>query len=111
MKDSNSSNGVQTDIARAQLILAEKRTSLSVVRTAIAVIALPLSVVTALIAFSRYYDVTHNLPLLIPLLFVCLSLVLIGAYLLWRSLRRIRHQDMLLQKLKELDPELRDMLD
>jgi uncharacterized membrane protein YidH (DUF202 family) len=111
MEETNPSEDMQTDIARAQLILAEKRTSLSVVRTGIAVIALPLSVVTALIAFSRYYDVMHNLPLLGPLLAVCMFLVSFGTYLLGRSLFKIRHQDMLLRKLKERDPELRKMLD
>ena len=111
IEGSNSSSSLQADIARAQLILAEKRTSLSVVRTGIAVMALPLSVVTALIAFSRYYEVAHNLPLLIPLLLVCLFLVVFGAFLLGRSLLRIRHQDQLLRKLKDRDPELRQMLE
>ena len=111
MEGPYSSEDVKTDMAMAQLILAEKRTSLSVVRTGIAVMALPLSVMTALIAFSRYYDVIHNLPLLIPLLLVCLGLIAFGAFLLGRSLIRIRHQDALLQKLKENDPELRRVLD
>ncbi|GAB4342750.1 MAG: hypothetical protein Kow0099_20540 [Candidatus Abyssubacteria bacterium] len=99
------------DIARAQLILAEKRTSLAVVRTAVAVVALPLSVITALIAFSRYYDVAHNLPLIIPLVFMCLALFVFGAFMLVRALVRIRHQDRLLERLKQRDPELKEMLD
>jgi uncharacterized membrane protein YidH (DUF202 family) len=111
MEDTNPSHDVDADIARAQLILAEKRTSLSVVRTAIAVMALPLSVVTALIAFSGYYDVAHNLPLLIPLLTVCFCLVVLGAYLLGRAILRLRHQDVLLHMLRDRDPEIRDMLE
>ena len=102
---------LQADIARAQLILAEKRNSLAVVRTAIALIALPLTVVTFLIASSHYYDVTNNLPMLGPLLFVCVVLVVLGAVLLGKSLLRIRHQDFLLRKLNDRDPELRQMLD
>jgi len=111
MERTNSPDNVTTDIAGAQLILAEKRTSLAVVRTAIAVIALPLSVVTALIAFSRYYDIVHNLPMLIPLLVVCLVLTVLGIYLLIRAMLRIHHQDELLRKLKERDPAIREMLD
>ena len=111
MEDSHSQNDVATDIARAQLILAEKRTSLSVVRTAIAVIALPLSVITALIALSRYYDVIHNLPLLVPLLLICLGLTIIGVYLFTRALRKINHYDHLLHRLKRRDPEISDLLD
>jgi uncharacterized membrane protein YidH (DUF202 family) len=111
MKHSLSQNDVTTDAARAQLILAEKRTSLSVVRTAIAIIALPLSIVTALIALSRYYDVVHNLPLLIPLLLICLGLTVVGIYLFVRSLRKIHHYDHLLRRLKERDPEISELLD
>ncbi len=98
-------------MAHAQLILAEKRTSLAVIRTAVAVVALPLSIITALIAFSGYYDITHNLPLIIPLFLMCLALFVFGAFMLVRALVRIRHYDRLLEKLKQRDPELKDMLD
>jgi len=54
-------------INEAQLVLAEKRTSLSVMRTGIAVLALPLSVMSVLIATSKYYDVINVLFFLIPL--------------------------------------------
>ena len=37
-----------------QVLLAEKRTALAALRTGIAVFALPLSVLSALIATSRY---------------------------------------------------------
>ena len=43
------------DIGRIQLLLAEKRTALSAVRTGIAVFTLPLSVTTVLVTTSRYY--------------------------------------------------------
>lgn len=46
-------------IDEAKLILAEKRTSMALMRTGIAVFALPLSVLSLLIATSRYYDVVH----------------------------------------------------
>ena len=55
-------------INEAQLILAEKRTSLSVMRTGITVLALPLSVMSLLIATSKYYNVLHVLHFIIPLL-------------------------------------------
>lgn len=50
-----------------QLILAEKRTSLSVMRTGIAILALPLSVMSVLVATSRLYDAPSVLHFLIPL--------------------------------------------
>ena len=47
-----------------QVLLAEKRTALASLRTGIAVFALPLSVLSALIATSRYYSIEKVMPLL-----------------------------------------------
>jgi len=49
-----------------QVLLAEKRTALASLRTGIAVFALPLSVLSALIATSRYYSMEKVMPLLLP---------------------------------------------
>ncbi len=75
------------------LLLAEKRKSLSVLRTAIAIFTLPLSVLTILIATSRYYNPLESLHLLIPLLFVSFMLIILGVYLIFRSFRRIKKID------------------
>jgi hypothetical protein len=53
-------------INEVQLILAEKRTYLAAMRTGIAVFALPLSVLSVLIATSEYYDVIHVMHWLVP---------------------------------------------
>ena len=45
-----------------QVLLAEKRTPLPSLRTGIAVFALPLSVLSALIATSRYYSMEKVMP-------------------------------------------------
>jgi hypothetical protein len=42
-------------------------------RTGIAVFALPLSVLSVLIATSRNYNIGHVMPLLVPLLFLNLA--------------------------------------
>ena len=55
-------------INEVQMILAEKRTALSAMRTGIAVFALPLSVLSILVATSRYYDVLQVMHLLVPFL-------------------------------------------
>jgi uncharacterized membrane protein YkgB len=49
-----------------QVLLAEKRTALAALRTGIAVFALPLSVLSTLIATSRYYSIERVMPLLLP---------------------------------------------
>jgi uncharacterized membrane protein YidH (DUF202 family) len=98
-------------INEAQLILAEKRTSLAAVRTGIAVFALPLSVLGLLIATSRYYDVLHVLPLIIPLGVILLALIILGGYLIIRAMKHIHHQDRLIHRLKSSHGKLSEFLD
>jgi hypothetical protein len=98
-------------ISQIQLILAEKRTSLSVLRTGIAVFTLPLSVFTILIATSRYYSIFDILALFISLLVICLGLVIFGIYLILKSSRNIRHFDAMIKKLKEKNGVLRQIVE
>jgi hypothetical protein len=98
-------------INEAQLILAEKRTSMAAMRTGIAVFALPLSVLGLLIATSRYYDVLHVLPLIIPLSFMLLALIILGSYLIIRSLKNIHRYDRLIHQLKACHSKLSEFLD
>ena len=87
-------------INEIQLILAEKRTSLATMRTGIAVFVLPLSVLSILIATSRYYNVLHVIHLIIPLLIICGIMVVLGSYLIVRAMMRMRHQDHIILQLK-----------
>jgi len=95
-----------TSVSRIQLILAEKRTSLAVMRTGIGVFTLPLSVITVLIATSGQYDLLEAYHLLVPLLAICAGLVVLGIYLVHRSVLRIWRQDAIIKKIKREDPEL-----
>ena len=98
-------------INEAQLILAEKRTSLAAMRTGIAVFVLPLSVMGLLIATSRYYNILHVLPLIIPLGIILLALTALGSYLVIRALRHIVHYDQLIHRLKVCHSKLSEFLD
>lgn len=98
-------------INEAQLILAEKRTSLAVMRTGIAVLALPLSVTGLLIATSKYYNVLNVLHFLIPLLVLNAALVVLGTYLITRSIRRMQRYDHLIAQIKSRHSILRDVID
>ena len=87
-------------INEVQLILSEKRTSLSLMRTGIAVLALPLSVLSFLIATSKYYDVLHVLHFLVPLGALILALIVFGNYLIIHSIIRMRHYDRSINEIK-----------
>lgn len=80
--------------------MAEKRTSLAVMRTGIAVLVLPLSVMSVLVATSKYYDIFDVLRLLIPLGILTLTLIVFGAYLIGHSIIHMRHYDRMIRKIR-----------
>ena len=98
-------------INEVQLLLAEKRTSLAVMRTGIAVLILPLSVLSVLIATSRYYDFIHVLHLMVPLLILNLLLAIFGTYLVLRSAVRMHHYDKLILQIKQKHSTIAEFID
>jgi uncharacterized membrane protein YidH (DUF202 family) len=100
-----------TAISEAQLILAEKRTSLSVLRTGIAVLVLPLSILSVLIATSKFYDFSQVLVLIIPVLILLFLLVIFGAYLITRAALRMLRYDRLLREIKKKHGTIAEFID
>ena len=93
-----------------QLLLAEKRTALSAMRTGIAVFVFPLSVLSVLIATSKSYELHEVMLWLVPLLLLNLGLVALGVYLITRAVLHIRHYDRLIDKLKSKHNRLAELL-
>src|SRR5213595_3882311 len=89
-----------------QVLLAENRTSLSALRTGIAIFALPLSVLSVLIATSRYYSMEKVMPLLVPLLLLNLGLVVLGSWLIYHSIQRLHRYD---HRIRELTQKYRSI--
>ena len=98
-------------INEVQLILAEKRTSLAALRTGIAVFALPLSVLSVLVATSKYYDFARVMHLIVPLLAICGALTILGSYLIVRSITRLRRHDRLILEIKRKHSRLAEFID
>lgn len=94
-----------------QLLLAEKRTSLSAMRTGIAVFAFPLSVLSVLIATSKSYEIHAVMHWLVPLVLLNVGLVALGIYLVTRAVMRIHRYDRLLDELKRKNTRLAELLD
>ncbi|MFH2012113.1 MAG: hypothetical protein ABIJ37_05390 [Pseudomonadota bacterium] len=84
-----------------QLLLAEKRTSLAAMRTGIAFLALPLSVLSVLIVTSKYYDVIKVVYLFVPALVISAILFFLGSYLIIRGVVKIHHYDRIILELKQ----------
>src|SRR6266478_639498 len=93
-------------LGEIQVLLAEKRTALSSLRTGIAIFALPLSVLSVLIATSRYYSIGKVMPLLVPLLLLNFGLVVLGSWLIYRSIHRIHHYE---RRIRELTKKYRSL--
>lgn len=94
-----------------QVLLAEKRTSLSMMRSAIAIIALPLTITSALIATSSFYDVHRVVYLLAAVMTVNAVLLGLGVVLVARSYRAVVRYDHLLHQLKKDHPSMSRYLD
>jgi len=97
-------------LGEIQVILSEKRTSLSTLRTGIAVFALPLSVLSILVATSRYYVFSEAASYLLPLLFLSVLLVFLGLYLIVRAMVQIHRYDRLIAKIKRKHSAIAEFL-
>ncbi len=94
-----------------QLLLAEERTALSLLRTGVGVFALPLSVLGLLIATSSSYRFQEVVLLLLPLLLLSAVLVVLGSYLAVKGLLEVHRCDRRLRQLKERNQQAAQLLD
>ena len=94
-----------------QLLLSEKRTALSALRTGIAIFAFPLSVLGLLITTSRSYQWREVMHWLVPLLLLTLGLTGLAVYLIVHAIRRIQHYDRIINELKRKHSRLAVILD
>jgi uncharacterized membrane protein YkgB len=98
-------------INEIQLLLAEKRTSLSTMRTGIAVFALPLTVLSFLIVTSSFYKPADVATLLVVVFLLCAGLLGLGAYLMIRSFFRIHHYDRQIAAIKSRSELIAQIVD
>lgn len=98
-------------LAAAQLVFAEKRTALALMRTGISVLALPLAVVSALIATSKFYDTSDIIELYLSVMTLNVILVIFGVFLIVRSILKLRRQDRLLNTIKKKHPAVAPFFD
>jgi uncharacterized membrane protein YidH (DUF202 family) len=98
-------------ISEVQLILAEKRTSLASLRTGIAVFAIPLSIMGALVATSRYYEIPEVLHLFIAVMVMNALLLALGAYLVLRAVVKLRREDRMINDIKRKHSAIAEFID
>ncbi len=93
--DETQMSNLRTSLAFIRTIDAEKRTHLAELRTGIGILTIPMSLVTILIATSSSYSIADVLPLIVGLSFGVIVLTLIGGYLVYSSIGRIRRDNRL----------------
>ncbi|WP_342116748.1 hypothetical protein [Pseudoduganella sp. OTU4001] len=94
-----------------QLLLAEERTALSLLRTGITVFALPLSALGLLIATSGSYQFRDVALLLLPLLILSAALVALGVYLVVRGLVVVHRCERRIDAIKGRHKDLAHLMD
>ncbi|MDA7865244.1 hypothetical protein N9A70_00540 [Akkermansiaceae bacterium] len=94
----------------AQLLLAEKRTSLSLLRTGVGILILPLSVLGLLIATTKSSQSGSVIHLLVPILAISAFLAILAIALIIHALVQLHRYDRMLRQLKESHPVLGDII-
>lgn len=86
-------------ISQVELLLAEKRTSLAVLRTGVSIGLAPLSIAALLVTLSRFVDLAGNLVVSIPLGIGLAGLSVLSIYLITRATLHIHRIDRLIAEL------------
>jgi uncharacterized integral membrane protein len=76
--------GTRLAFEKTELLLDDKRLGVALLRTAIGILALPLAVVTVLVATARPEALAGALE--VPLVVACAGLFVVGAVVLFRAL-------------------------
>ena len=99
----------QIAFQKATLLLAEKRTAMTTLRTGIAISLIPVSVLSFLSALLEKLEMQANL---IPLVFTLagnLTLTGVGLYLIRRGFVRMRFHNRMLEELQAEYPALKQL--
>ncbi len=97
-------------INEVQLLLAEKRTYFSVLRTGIAVSTLPLSIIAFLLATLRYHHLFDHSLTMFPLLGTLCRISLIGMYTSYQANSKLKRIDTLIETIKKENKRLAEII-
>lgn len=98
-------------IEAIQLLLEEKQTSLSILRTGIFVLVAQLVVICVLIATSQFYEALRVVHMIVPFYILNVVLLCLAGYLIVHPLLRIRHYDFVILRLKKKHGYLAQLMD
>ena len=94
-----------------QILLEEKRTSLAVMRTGIAVFIIQMLASAFLIATAKTHQFQELIHMTIPFYTINLFLLVLASYLVMSSLSHIRRYDRIILGLKKKHRRISDLMD
>lgn len=83
----------QVLLGEVQLLLAEKRTYFSILRTGLAIVAVPMTIIGFLIATAPYHKIFQFRIIGSSVIFILLLTSVAGVFLTYRSGRKIKMID------------------
>lgn len=102
LDDRTHQSELRTSLALIRTIDAEKRTHLAELRTGIGILTIPMSLLTILIATSNYYSIDTVLSFIVGLVIGIIALASVGAFLVIRSLQKIKKTEQLRDSIKDV---------
>ena len=94
-----------------QVLLEEKRTSLMVMRTGIAIFVFQIFIFGFLIATSKFYHFLEVMHMSIPFYIINACLMVLAYYLIITSLIRTRRYDRIITELKKKHRRISGLID
>ncbi|WP_243546725.1 hypothetical protein [Pseudodesulfovibrio tunisiensis] len=95
----------RVDYQKIMVILSEKRTAHTTLRSGIAVCAFSMTIISFLIALGFGHQFASSTMVLVFYLF-CAAMLFFGVYLIRRGLVRIAFHDRMLTRILDRNPEL-----
>lgn len=97
-------------LSELQLLLAEKRTYLSLFRTGIAVFIAPLSVISILIVTINYHTLLDDFTTSLPILGILIGLSVVGFFMFVNSEKKIKKLNGLINEAKRINKHVENMI-
>jgi uncharacterized membrane protein YidH (DUF202 family) len=97
-------------LGEIQLILAEKRTYFSLLRTGIAIFTFPLTIIAFLGATSQYHEIFTSLLVGLIVIGTLLVISVIGLILFFRAERRVKQLNRLVLQMKHKNKRLSEII-
>ena|SRR3989344_7686050 len=97
-------------LAEAQVLLAEKRTYFSILRTGLAVITVPPTIILFLLATTPYHHIFDQVVTGVLVVGGLLLISGVGLYITINAQRKINRLDKMISRLEEQNQHIKDII-